>query len=126
MNADEAGFGLSQFSLRGTILSDSCPADPVCDEDTVRSPFRTMDGSCNNLVRTAWGKSNTQVQRGLVAVYADGIYITTYKRKFEKIYDINFDIVITIPFPRYYVRSNYAYSEFFFFFKRCLVTQSRC
>ena len=74
LTADEAGFGLSQFSLRGTILSESCPADPVCDRETASSPFRTLDGSCNNLIRTAWGKSNTQFQRALVAAYADGVW----------------------------------------------------
>lgn len=74
LNADEAGFGLSQFSLKGTILGDSCPAEPVCDREMINSPYRTLDGSCNNLVRTAWGKSNTQFQRALVAAYADGVW----------------------------------------------------
>ena len=72
LKADEAGFGLSQISLRDTIISETCPADPVCDKKTLASPFRTLDGSCNNVRNTAWGKSKTQFQRALVATYADG------------------------------------------------------
>ena len=74
MSPDEAGFGLFQFSLRDTILSATCPADPVCDKAVINSPFRTADGSCNNLEYPLWGKSRTQFQRVLVPTYADGIY----------------------------------------------------
>ena len=87
LNADEAGFGLAQFNLRDTILSDTCPAVPSCDESTVRSPFRTADGSCNNLRVSSWGKSRTQFQRALVANYADGkvlsffSYCAVWKKK---------------------------------------------
>ena len=73
MSPEETAFGLSQFSLRDTILSASCPADPFCDETIVDSPFRTADGSCNNLQNPLWGKSRTQSQRVLVPNYADGI-----------------------------------------------------
>jgi len=73
LTADEAGFGLAQFNLRDTILSDTCPAEPLCDESIVRSPFRTADGSCNNLRVSSWGKSRSQFQRALVANYADGV-----------------------------------------------------
>ena len=72
LSPEEAGIGMSKFSLRDTIISDSCPAHPTCDRETAESPFRTIDGSCNNLERTAWGKSKTQFQRALLPHYADG------------------------------------------------------
>jgi peroxidase len=73
MTPEEAGFGLNQFNLiRDTILKETCPADPLCDQKTIRSPFRTLDGSCNNIKRSFWGKSRTQFQRALVPAYADG------------------------------------------------------
>lgn len=74
LTPEEAGFGLNQFNLRDTILKETCPADPVCDQKTSRSPFRTLDGSCNNIKRSFWGKSRTQFQRALVPAYADGTY----------------------------------------------------
>ena len=64
---------LRQFNLKDTILSGMCTADPVCDEKTIRSPYRTLDGSCNNIQRPSWGKSLTQFQRALPSAYADGI-----------------------------------------------------
>ena len=72
LSSEETGIGLSKFSLRDTIISDSCPAHPSCDREMTESPFRTIDGSCNNLERTAWGKSKTQFQRALLPQYADG------------------------------------------------------
>ncbi|XP_046438483.1 peroxidase-like [Daphnia pulex] len=64
---------LRQFNLKDTILSGTCTADPVCDEKTIRSPYRTLDGSCNNIQRPSWGKSLTQFQRALPSAYADGV-----------------------------------------------------
>jgi peroxidase len=64
---------MKQFNLKDTILSGMCTADPVCDEKTIRSPYRTLDGSCNNIQRPSWGKSLTQFQRALPSAYADGI-----------------------------------------------------
>lgn len=75
LSPEEAGIGMSKFSLRDTIISDSCPAHPTCDRETAESPFRTIDGSCNNLERTAWGKSKTQFQRALLPHYADGVWL---------------------------------------------------
>ncbi|XP_046638989.1 peroxidase-like [Daphnia pulicaria] len=75
LTPEEAGLGLTQFNLKDTILSDFCPADPICDEKTISSPFRTMDGSCNNLKYPSWGKSRTQFQRALVPAYADGVWL---------------------------------------------------
>lgn len=72
LTPEEAGFGLTHFNLRDTILSDTCPSDPTCDQKTIRSPFRMLDGSCNNIKRPSWGRSRTQFQRALVPAYADG------------------------------------------------------
>ena len=74
LTPEESGFGLTQFSIRSTILNGSCPADPVCDVDTINSPFRTFDGACNNLRRPSWGRAGTQVQRLLPPNYADGVW----------------------------------------------------
>ncbi|KAK4008306.1 hypothetical protein OUZ56_013450 [Daphnia magna] len=74
LNPEQTAFGLSQFKLRDTILSNTCPADPICDRKTLRSPFRTMDGSCNNIKHPSWGKSMTQFERATVPAYADGIW----------------------------------------------------
>ena len=71
MGPEQAGFGLSQFSLRDTILEETCPANPNC-EDAIRSKFRTADGSCNNLQNPLWGRSGTQTQRVIAPNYADG------------------------------------------------------
>lgn len=82
LTPEEAGLGLTQFNLKDTILSDFCPADPICDEKTIFSPFRTIDGSCNNLKYPSWGKSRTQFQRALVPAYADGIHSITVNYKY--------------------------------------------
>jgi hypothetical protein len=47
-----------------------CPfAVPVtCDPNT---PYRTFDGSCNNLKVPWWGQSNTPYKRWLAPDYSD-------------------------------------------------------
>ncbi|KAK4008470.1 hypothetical protein OUZ56_013610 [Daphnia magna] len=75
LTPDEAGFGLTQFHLKDTILSDTCYPEAMCDETTIHSPFRTLDGSCNNIKHASWGKSRTQYQRILVPAYADGVWL---------------------------------------------------
>ncbi|KZS13261.1 Peroxinectin [Daphnia magna] len=67
----------NRFQLRDTILFDTCPSHPNCDEKTLASPFRTMNGSCNNAHppgHTPWGLPKTQYQRALAPVYADGVW----------------------------------------------------
>ena len=106
MTPEEAGFGLNQFNLRDTILKETCPSDPVCDQRTLRSPFRTLDGSCNNIKRSFWGKSRTQFQRALVPAYFDGnILLTTYNykdvgRRANVIIFSNFFLYIGVWLPR--------------------------
>lgn len=70
---EEVEIALSLLNLKDTTMSYMCPADPVCDEKTIRSPFRTLGGSCNNIKRSSWGKSRTQFKRALSSAYADGI-----------------------------------------------------
>ncbi|XP_046452862.1 chorion peroxidase-like [Daphnia pulex] len=62
---------VKRIVISDTYFSDTCPADPICDEKAKTNPFRTPDGSCNNLLRSSWGKSRTQFQRLFVPVYAD-------------------------------------------------------
>lgn len=61
--------GLRKFSARNTILSENCPAPPRCNQ---HSKYRAIDGSCNNLQSTLWGRSETAFQRILPAQYSDG------------------------------------------------------
>ncbi|XP_064603358.1 peroxidasin-like [Liolophura sinensis] len=48
-----------------------CPYQtPRCDRDY---PFRTADGSCNNLGNPLWGKAVTPMQRFIAPRYQDGV-----------------------------------------------------
>ena len=67
----QAGASLSEISLQGTSLANTCPVNPTCGQ-SLRSPFRTLDGSCNNVAQTILGRSSTQYQRLLDAEYNDG------------------------------------------------------
>jgi len=58
-------------------LADQCFPKPRCD---FFNPYRTIDGSCNNLDYPTWGQANTANTRIIQADYSDGIYlnIATY------------------------------------------------
>ncbi|XP_060553491.1 peroxidase-like isoform X2 [Ruditapes philippinarum] len=43
---------------------------PTCDE---RAKYRSIDGTCNNVRNSLWGKSLTPFERSLTPDYADGI-----------------------------------------------------
>nr|XP_040237277.2 peroxidase-like isoform X1 [Anopheles coluzzii] len=43
-----------------------------CDSS---SPYRTFDGTCNNLQNPSWGSANTPYGRLLPAEYGDGVYV---------------------------------------------------
>ena len=73
MSPQQIAFGATNLNLQNTIWSDTCPANPICDQKTTRSSFRTFDGSCNNLRKSLWGKSRTQYQRCHQPVYFDGV-----------------------------------------------------
>ena len=62
--------GLSSISMYGTPYEQYCLKIPDCDE---RYPYRTIDGSCNNIRNPLWGKSLTQFERLLPPEYSDGI-----------------------------------------------------
>ena len=71
LTPDQAGFGLNDFSIAGTGLSDMCPKGPACDP---AYPYRSYDASCNNLENPLWGASNTPFQRTLLPAYSDGVF----------------------------------------------------
>lgn len=57
-------------------LADKCFPQPKCDPI---SPFRTIDGSCNNLNFPVWGQTNTASTRIIEANYFDGNYNILYQ-----------------------------------------------
>ena len=66
---------LNRFELKDTILFKTCPTFPNCDQKTLTSPYRTINGLCNNIHppgHVPWGVPNTQYQRALAPNYADG------------------------------------------------------
>ena len=71
LTSDQAGFGLSDFSIEGTIIADRCPKYAVCD---AAAPFRNIDSTCNNLENPGWGSARTQFQRTLLPAYSDGVW----------------------------------------------------
>lgn len=60
---------LLKVSLRNTSLEESCYPDLSCED----SPFRRIDGRCNNLEHAYWGSSDTAYQRVSLPDYGDGI-----------------------------------------------------
>ncbi|KAH7636467.1 peroxinectin-like protein 6 [Dermatophagoides farinae] len=56
--------------MRGTPYEQYCLQKPECDPNY---PYRTIDGSCNNLRNPSWGQSMTQFNRLLPPEYSDGI-----------------------------------------------------
>ncbi|KAL3886203.1 hypothetical protein ACJMK2_026212 [Sinanodonta woodiana] len=63
-----------QLSKRIGILDERCPFSNVPDcTRSAASRYRTIDGSCNNLNNTLWGRSFTPFERILPAVYDNGV-----------------------------------------------------
>lgn len=50
-------------------LADQCFTQPQCD---FSAKFRTINGSCNNLIFPLWGRTNTANTRIIQADYSDG------------------------------------------------------
>ena len=71
LTADQAAFGLNDFSIKETLIGDKCPSGGPCE---AHHPFRAADGSCNNLEQPLWGAANTAFQRTLLPAYSDGVW----------------------------------------------------
>jgi len=56
-------------------LADQCFPRPQCDFFNM---YRTIDGSCNNLLYPTWGQTNTANTRIIQANYSDGKYFIEY------------------------------------------------
>ncbi len=69
MTNEEARDGLKYCPIEDTDLKRDCIKEPVCQ----KSKYRTIDGSCNNLRKPIWAKSNTSYSRLVPPAYADGI-----------------------------------------------------
>ncbi|KAK4015956.1 hypothetical protein OUZ56_030921 [Daphnia magna] len=72
---ENVALALNQFNLKDTILSEMCPTDSVCNQTTIDSRYRTLDGSCNNIQHSSWGRSLTPFQRLAPSAYADGVRV---------------------------------------------------
>ncbi len=68
MTNEQARDGLSNNGISGTS-SGNC----IQELDCVNAKYRTIDGSCNNLGKPLWGKSNTAFVRIVPPAYADGL-----------------------------------------------------
>ena len=64
---------LPEIDFSQTELASRCPGDPICPHSAAREPYRSFDGSCNNLKHTGWGKSNSPYTRILPPDYEDGV-----------------------------------------------------
>ena len=71
LSRSQAAFGLNAFSITGTLIADKCPRGGPCDP---KSPWRSSDGTCNNVENPLWGAANTAFQRILLPEYADGVW----------------------------------------------------
>ncbi|GLV32003.1 Peroxinectin-like [Carabus blaptoides fortunei] len=58
--------------LRSSPLGAACAAPPLCPKEADR--FRSVDGSCNNVMEPSWGVALTPYTRLLPPSYADGIW----------------------------------------------------
>lgn len=68
---------LEDISEEVASVSQMCPPEP--QDCNVTSPYRTADGSCNNLDNPSWGKAGTCMPRLLEPDYANGKTLTPLK-----------------------------------------------
>lgn len=54
------------------LVADICQSRVTCSQEVTSSPYRTLDGSCNNLVYPQWGMANRPQRRTLPHAYEDG------------------------------------------------------
>jgi len=71
LTPNQAGFGLTKYSTKNTILGPNCPKNSACNRS---NKYRSYDGSCNNLENPLWGTTNSPFQRVLLPAYSDGIF----------------------------------------------------
>ncbi|XP_076259221.1 salivary peroxidase/catechol oxidase-like isoform X3 [Rhynchophorus ferrugineus] len=65
---------LSRFKFHGTALDQTCKAlSRPCQDEEYNSPYRSINGSCNNVEKAHIGESFTGFGRLLDADYSDGI-----------------------------------------------------
>lgn len=73
---DEFGMTLSDIQdndqIQNKVRSQFCPTDTECGSAS-KSPYRSIDGRCNNLIHPSWGAAITPQPRYLPAEYDDGI-----------------------------------------------------
>ncbi|KAK2705306.1 peroxidase-like [Artemia franciscana] len=69
LSEEETAQSLQSVSFR-PVLKDVCPPQLFC----APSKYRTIDGSCNNLINTRWGKSLTILQRISNPDFKDGVW----------------------------------------------------
>ncbi|XP_066149567.1 peroxidase-like [Euwallacea fornicatus] len=66
---------MSKFTFHRTPLSDACNLiESSCDQAQYNSPYRTINGSCNNVAMGHRGESFTGYSRLLYADYSDGVH----------------------------------------------------
>lgn len=58
--------------IQSKVRSHFCPTDTDCSSAR-NSPYRSIDGRCNNLIHPSWGAAITPQPRYLPAEYDDGI-----------------------------------------------------
>ncbi|XP_052817904.1 peroxidase-like [Mya arenaria] len=56
-------------TLFRSVAGDLCDPDVTCSNDIITSPYRTIDGSCNNLDHTDWGMAWTPQRREIPPDY---------------------------------------------------------
>ena len=59
----------ARVDFTNTRIKKDCPPTPTCDRN---QKYRTIDGSCNNLLKPRFGQGSTPLQRILPNAYADG------------------------------------------------------
>lgn len=58
--------------LLKAVVKDLCHETPVCTQEQLSSPYRTLDGSCNNQMHPHWGMAGRHHKRHRSAWYRDG------------------------------------------------------
>lgn len=59
----------SFISVGQQDIADQCVKVPKCDE---KAKYRSINGSCNNLIFPMWGMAGTALVRLVRAAYRDG------------------------------------------------------